>query len=161
MTITYEGHVAEMKIKALTSAALSGLLRPMLGDVNVVSAPVVAKERGMVVDEVVRAAQSDYESLITVTVFTEHQERSVSGTVYADGQPRLVDIKGIRVDAEFGKSMIYITNEDKPGFIGKFASLLRPSISAATSKAATPSRWSRSTARCPRMCSPRCRLCRR
>ena len=63
--ITYEGHVAEMKIKALTSAVLSGLLRPMLGDVNVVSAPVVAKERGMVVDEVTRAAQSDYESLIT------------------------------------------------------------------------------------------------
>jgi D-3-phosphoglycerate dehydrogenase len=122
--ITYEGHVAEMKIKALTSAALSGLLRPMLGDVNVVSAPVVAKERGMVVDEVTRAAQSDYESLITVTVTTERQERSVSGTVYHDGKPRLVDIKGIRVDAEFGKSMIYVTNEDKPGFIGHFAGLL-------------------------------------
>ena len=122
--ITYEGHVAEMKIKALTSAALSGLLRPMLGDVNVVSAPVVAKERGMMVDEIVRAAQSDYESLITVTVTTERQERSVSGTVYADGKPRLVEIKGIRVDAEFGKSMIYVTNEDKPGFIGKFATLL-------------------------------------
>ena len=71
-----------MKIKAITSAVLSGLLRPMLGDVNVVSAPVVAKERGMVVDEIVRAAQSDYESLITVTVTTERQERSVSGTVY-------------------------------------------------------------------------------
>jgi D-3-phosphoglycerate dehydrogenase len=113
-----------MKIKALTSAVLSGLLRPMLGDVNVVSAPVVAKERGMVVDEIVRAAQSDYESLITVTVTTERQERSVSGTVYADGKPRLVDIKGIRVDAEFGKSMIYVTNEDKPGFIGGFAGLL-------------------------------------
>src|SRR3982751_1391169 len=124
VTITYEGHVAEMKIKALTSAALTGLLRPMLGDVNVVSAPVVAKERGMVVDEIVRAAQSDYESLITVTVNTERQERSVSGTVYADGQPRLVDIKGIRVDAEFGKSMISVTNEDKPGFIGRFAGLL-------------------------------------
>src|ERR1700690_4222060 len=122
--ITYEGHVAEMKIKALTSAVLSGLLRPMLGDVNVVSAPVVAKESGMVVEEIVRAAQSDYESLITVTVTTERQERSVSGTVYADGKPRLVDIKGIRVDAEFGKSMIYITNEDKPVFIGHFASLL-------------------------------------
>src|SRR6202045_1854479 len=124
VTITYEGHVAEMKIKALTSAALTGLLRPMLGDVNVVSAPVVAKERGMVVDEIVRTAHSDYESLITVTVTTERQERSVSGTVYADGKPRLVDIKGIRVDAEFGKSMIYVTNEDKPGFIGHFASLL-------------------------------------
>src|SRR5215210_9298535 len=122
--ITYEGNVAGMKIKAITSAVLSGLLRPMLGDVNVVSAPVVAKERGMVVDEIVRAAQSDYESLITVTVITERQERSVSGTVYHDGKPRLVDIKGIRVDAEFGKSMIYVTNEDKPGFIGAFASLL-------------------------------------
>ncbi len=124
VTITYEGAVAQMKIKALTSAALSGLLRPMLGDVNVVSAPVVAKERGMVVDEVTRAAQSDYESLITVTVTTAGMERSVSGTVYADGQPRLVEIKGIRVDAAFGKSMIYVTNEDKPGFIGKFASIL-------------------------------------
>jgi D-3-phosphoglycerate dehydrogenase / 2-oxoglutarate reductase len=57
-------------------------------------------------------------------VATERQERSVSGTVYHDGKPRLVDVKGIRVDAEFGKSMIYVTNEDKPGFIGKFASLL-------------------------------------
>src|SRR5690242_2105503 len=122
--ITYEGQVAEMKIKALTSAVLSGLLRPMLGEVNVVSAPVVAKERGMIVDEIVRAAQSDYESLITVTVTTERQERSVAGTVYHDGKPRLVDIKGIRIDAEFGKSMIYVTNEDKPGFIGAFASLL-------------------------------------
>ncbi|ACI94261.1 phosphoglycerate dehydrogenase [Afipia carboxidovorans OM5] len=122
--ITYEGAVAEMKVKALTAAALSGLLRPMLGDVNVVSAPVVAKERGMIVDEVLRAAESDYESVITVTVTTDDMKRSVSGTVYADGAPRLVNIKGIRVDAEFGKSMIYITNEDKPGFIGKFASLL-------------------------------------
>src|ERR1700756_4091901 len=122
--LSYEGEVARMNTKALTSAAVAGLLRPMLQDVNVVSAPVVAKERGMVVDEVVRAAHSDYESLITVTVATERQERSVSGTVYHDGKPRLVDIKGIRVDAEFGKSMIYVTNEDKPGFIGKFASLL-------------------------------------
>jgi len=48
---------------------------------------------------VTRAAQSDYESLITVTVTTERQERSVSGNVYHDGKPRLVDIKGIRVDA--------------------------------------------------------------
>src|ERR1700744_4633736 len=122
--ITYEGQVAEMKIKALTSAVLSGLLRPMLGDVNVVSAPVVAKARGMGGDGVARAAKSDYESLTTVSVSTERRERWVSGTVYHDGKPRLVDIKGIRVDAEFGKSMIYVTNEDKPGFIGAFASLL-------------------------------------
>jgi D-3-phosphoglycerate dehydrogenase len=122
--ITYEGAVAQMKTRALTSAAMAGLLRPMLQEVNVVSAPIVAKERGMIVEETTRAAQSDYESLITLSVVTEKQTRSVAGTVYADGRPRIVNIKGIRMDAEFGASMIYVTNIDKPGFIGRFASLL-------------------------------------
>ncbi len=122
--LAYEGAVAQMNTKALTSAALAGLLRPMLGDVNVVSAPVVAKERGIVVEEVTREMPEDYESLITITVTTERQTRHVSGTVFADGRPRIVNIKGIRMDAEFGPSMIYITNLDKPGFIGKFSSTL-------------------------------------
>jgi D-3-phosphoglycerate dehydrogenase len=122
--LAYEGHVAQMNTKALTSAALAGLLRPMLGDANVVSAPVVAKERGIVVEETTREMAEDYESLITVTVTTERQSRHVSGTVFADGRPRIVNIKGIRMDAEFGPSMIYITNLDKPGFIGKFSSTL-------------------------------------
>ena len=122
--ITYEGLVAQMNTRALTSAALAGLLRPMLQNVNVVSAPIVAKERGIVVDETRREAAGDYESLITVTVTTDRQSRHVSGTVFADGRPRIVNIKGIRMDAEFGPSMIYITNLDKPGFIGKFSSTL-------------------------------------
>jgi D-3-phosphoglycerate dehydrogenase len=122
--IAYEGAVAQMNTKALTSAALAGLLRPMLGDVNTVSAPVVAKERGIVVEETTREMPEDYESLITVTVTTERQSRHVSGTVFADGRPRIVNIKGIRMDAEFGPSMIYITNLDKPGFIGRFSGTL-------------------------------------
>jgi len=77
-----------------------------------------------VVEEVTREMREDYESLITVTVTTERQSRHVSGTVFADGRPRIVNIKGIRMDAEFGPSMIYITNLDKPGFIGKFSSIL-------------------------------------
>src|SRR5262245_25014801 len=122
--ISYEGHVAQMKVKALTSAALAGLLRPMLQDINVVSAPEVAKERGIVVEELTREGHCDYESLITVTLETERGPRGVSGTVFADGRPRIVNIKGIRMDAEFGPSMIYITNLDKPGFIGRFSSTL-------------------------------------
>jgi D-3-phosphoglycerate dehydrogenase len=122
--ITYEGTVAQMKTKALTSAAVAGLLRPMLQDINVVSAPLVAKERGIVVEEMTREAAGDFDSLITLTVVTETQSRAVSGTVFADGRPRIVNIKGIRMDAEFGPSMIYITNLDKPGFIGRFSSTL-------------------------------------
>jgi len=90
----------------------------------VVSAPLVAKDRGIAVEETRRDAEGDYDSLITVTVTTDHQSRHVSGTVFADGRPRIVNIKGIRMDAEFGPSMIYITNLDKPGFIGKFSSTL-------------------------------------
>jgi D-3-phosphoglycerate dehydrogenase / 2-oxoglutarate reductase len=122
--LSYEGAVAQMNTRALTSAAIAGLLRPMLQDVNVVSAPVVAKERGIVVEETRREAEGDYESLINVTVVTDRQTRSVAGTVYADGRPRIVNIKGIRVDAEFGPSMLYVTNQDKPGFVGRFATIL-------------------------------------
>jgi D-3-phosphoglycerate dehydrogenase len=119
--LSYEGEVAQMKTKALTSAAMAGFLRPMLQDINVVSAPSVAKERGIIVEETTREAAGDYDSLITVTVTTDTQTRWVSGTVFADGRPRIVNIKGIRMDAEFGPSMVYITNLDKPGFIGKFS----------------------------------------
>ena len=123
--ITYEGTVAGLKIKALTAAAIAGVLRPQLQDVNVVSAPVVAKERGIAIEEITRSDDdSDYESLITLTIVTADMERSISGTVFHDGKARIVAIKNIKVDAEFAPSMIYVTNEDKPGFIGRFAGLL-------------------------------------
>ena len=122
--IAYEGAVAQMNTRALTSSALAGLLRPMLGTVNVVSAPVLAKERGMIIEEMRRDAEGDYESLITITVVSDRQTRSVAGTVYADGRPRIINIKGIRMDAEFGPSMLYVTNQDRPGFVGRFATLL-------------------------------------
>jgi D-3-phosphoglycerate dehydrogenase / 2-oxoglutarate reductase len=122
--ISYEGAVAQMNTRALTSSAVAGLLRPMLQDVNVVSAPIVAKDRGIVIEETRREAEGDYESLITVAVVTDRQARSVAGTVYADGRPRIINIKGIRMDAEFGPSMLYVTNQDRPGFVGRFATLL-------------------------------------
>ncbi len=124
LQISYDGAVAQMNTKALTSAAIAGLLRPMLQDVNVVSAPILARDRGIIIEETRRDAVGDYDSLITLTVTTERQSRHVSGTVFADGRPRIVNIKGIRMDAEFGPSMIYITNLDKAGFIGKFSSTL-------------------------------------
>ena len=123
--ITYEGEVSALKIKALTAAAIAGVLRPQLQDVNVVSAPVVAKERGIAIEEITRSDDdSDYESLITLTIVTADMERSISGTVFHDGKARIVAIKNIKVDAEFAPSMIYVTNEDKPGFIGRFAGVL-------------------------------------
>ncbi len=124
VSITYEGNVADLKTKALTASAIAGLLRPLLADVNVVSAPAVAKERGIVIDEVTRAAEADYESLVTLAVATEAHEWIVSGTVFHDGKPRIISVNGIEVDAIVAPTMIYVSNDDKPGFIGRFASLL-------------------------------------
>ena len=125
----------------------------MLQDVNVVSAPIVAKDRGIVVEETRREAEGDYESLITVAVVTDRQTRWVSGTVYADGRPRIVNIKGIRIDAEFGPSMLYVTNQDglvssaaSPRCSPAPASTSPPFISAASWPVATPSPWSKLTA---------------
>jgi D-3-phosphoglycerate dehydrogenase / 2-oxoglutarate reductase len=131
--ITYEGGVAELKTKALTASVIAGLLRPLLADVNIVSAPGVAKERGIAIDEITRAAETDYVSVITLSVVTEKHERSISGTVFHDGKPRVISINGIEVDAVVAPVMIYVSNEDKPGFIGRFASLLgNASINIAT-----------------------------
>jgi D-3-phosphoglycerate dehydrogenase / 2-oxoglutarate reductase len=122
--IEYEGAVASLKTKAITAAAIAGFLRPFMEEVNVVSAPVVAKERGVVVEEVTREANSDYESLVTLRAISEDEEICVAGTVFHDGKLRILRINGIGVDAEFAPSMIFLRNEDKPGFLGRFAGAL-------------------------------------
>ncbi len=124
IVIEYAGEVGEMNMRALTSAALAGILQPMLGTVNMVSAPVVARERGIKVDEVKQTQRGAYENYIRLTVKTASMERSVAGTVFSDGKPRIIQIKGIEMEAEFGPHMLYVTNEDKPGFIGALGMLL-------------------------------------
>src|SRR5215467_5402328 len=122
--IVYEGTAAALNTRALTQAALSGLLKPALSEVNMVNAPVVAKERGVRISEVRRDQQGAYEGYIKLTVTTRDLTRSVAGTVFSNTRPRLIQIKGIDMDAEFTPHMLYITNEDKPGFIGRLGTLL-------------------------------------
>lgn len=124
VTIEYEGDVAEMNTRVLTNAALTGLLKPQLTDVNMVSAPVIAKERNIQVSEVKREQRGAYETYIRLTVKTETQSRSVAGTVFSGGKPRLIQIKGVNMEASLGAHMLYITNQDKPGFIGALGGIL-------------------------------------
>ena len=90
-----------------------------------VNAPVVAKERGIKVSETRRDQQGIYEGYIKITVtLADGSTRRVAGTVFSDGRPRLIQIKDINLDAEFAPHMLYVINEDKPGFIGKLGTLL-------------------------------------
>ena len=116
--ILYDGITAEMNTKALSSAALAGLIRPQVADVNMVSAPIMVKERGIIVSEVKRDKTGVFDGYIKLTVTTANNTRSVAGTVFSDGKPRFIQIKGINLDAEIGHHMVYTTNNDAPGIIG-------------------------------------------
>ena len=122
--IVYEGTASELNTRALTQAALAGLLKPMLSEVNMVNAPIIAKERGIKVSETRRDRQGIYEGYIKIVVTMGDSTRRVAGTVFSDGRPRLIQVKDINLDAEFAPHMLYIVNEDKPGFIGKLGTML-------------------------------------
>ena len=121
--IAFEGEVAQLNTRPLTAAALAGVMRPMLAEINMVSAPAVAKERGITVSESKQDESPIYESLIRITITTEKGKRSFAGSVLA-GAPRVIEVKGMDLDAPFAPRMLYVNNLDKPGFIGALGALL-------------------------------------
>ena len=123
--LLYEGSAGELNTRALTQAALAGLLKPMLNDVNMVNAPVIAKERSIQISETRRDRQGIYEGHIKITAaLQDGSTRRAAGTVFSDGRPRLIQARDINLDAEFAPHMLYVINDDKPGFIGQLGTLL-------------------------------------
>ncbi len=121
--ILYDGHVAGMNTKALTSAVLAGLMRPQMADINMVSAPVLASERGIKVIEMTQEKAGVFDGYIQLNVISGKTSRSIAGTIFSDGKPRFIQIKGINMEAEAGEHMLYTTNRDLPGIIGKLGSM--------------------------------------
>ncbi|MBO6520241.1 MAG: phosphoglycerate dehydrogenase [Rhodospirillales bacterium] len=121
--ICYEGDVSTLNTKPLTAIVLKGLLGPLLEGVNMVNAPIIAEDRNIKILEAKSETAGDYHTLITVTVTTEQQTRSVKGTLF-NHQPRIVEIKGIHIDAKLGPNMLYLANHDKPGLIGALGTVL-------------------------------------
>ena len=124
ISIEREGHAAELNGKPITGAVLAGLMRCYSDTVNMVNAPYLAKERGMDVREIRHDREGVYHTLIRVTVETSQGPRSVAGTLFGSEACRLVEIFGIGIEAELNGHMLYIVNEDAPGFIGRIGSLL-------------------------------------
>jgi D-3-phosphoglycerate dehydrogenase len=124
VSIEFEGVVAKLNVKPMVQAAVAGLLKPFIDTINMVNAPVVARERGIEVATRTVDGSGDYQTLIRVVVTTDRFTRTVSGTLFGGDKPRLVEIKGISVEAELTGDMLYITNLDKPGFIGALGTVL-------------------------------------
>ena len=124
ISIHSEGAAAELNQKPIVAAVLAGFLRTQTDTVNMVNAPLLAKERGIEVREVRTEREADYHTLLRVSVKTEAGERSVAGTLFGDEAPRLVELFGIKVEADLAGHMLYVVNEDAPGFIGRIGTLL-------------------------------------
>ncbi len=124
IAIEVEGAAAELNQKPITSAVLAGLMRVHSDTVNMVNAPFLAKERGLDVREVRHDREGDYHTLVRVTVGTQAGDRSVAGTLFGNAAPRLVELFGIKVEADLAGHMLYIVNEDAPGFIGRLGTTL-------------------------------------
>ena len=124
VVIEYEGHVGSLNTNPLTAVVLEGLLSPLMSSINMVNAPVVAKKRNIQITEVKHDREGDYHTLIKLTVDTERGSRSVSGTLFANQKPRIVEVNEVMLEAELAPDMLYVVNDDKPGFIGALGSLL-------------------------------------
>ncbi|MFZ1468081.1 MAG: phosphoglycerate dehydrogenase [Paracoccaceae bacterium] len=118
LNILYDGKVAEMNVAALNQSVIAGVLRAQNPDVNLVSAPIVAKDKGIQISTTRQDKTGVFDAYIKVTMVTDKRERSIAGTCFSDGKPRFIQIKGINIDAEVGEHMLYTTNEDVPGIIG-------------------------------------------
>ncbi len=116
--IVYNGTVSGMNLQALNCAAIAGVMKATNPDVNMVSAPVIAKERGIDIATTTQDKTGVFDGYIRLVVQTAVKTRSIAGTVFSDGKPRFIQIKGINIDAEIGEHMLYTTNEDVPGIIG-------------------------------------------
>jgi D-3-phosphoglycerate dehydrogenase len=124
INVLFDGVAAGMNTRALECATVAGIMRKANPDVNLVSAPIIARDRGIRTSTTRQDQSGMFEGYIKVTVTTALRERSVAGTVFSDGKPRFIQIKGINVDAEIGANMVYTTNDDVPGIIGALGQTL-------------------------------------
>jgi D-3-phosphoglycerate dehydrogenase len=119
VTIEYMGGVAQLDTAPITLSALKGLLEPILQhEVNYVNAPILARERGILVKDSRSEEAQDYLNLITIRVRSTAEETSASGTLFGKKEPRLVRFNGISLEADIRGNLVLIYNEDVPGTFG-------------------------------------------
>jgi D-3-phosphoglycerate dehydrogenase/(S)-sulfolactate dehydrogenase len=125
VTVEVAGELAALPIRPVTARALVGILGHFLETpVNEVSAPSIAKERGIAVREVRSAEPHDWASLVTVTVRGAGADARVAGTVYGKREARIVQVNAFRVEAVPEGHVLLCENDDAPGVVGNLGTTL-------------------------------------
>ena len=122
--INYSGEVADLDVRPISQAVLTGLLKQVSARVNQVNASMIAEERGLrVTESKVRAAQ-DFTSLIEVIVRNDKDESKVAGTLFGRGEQRIVTIDSYRLEAAPQGNILIVRNADQPGVVGRVGTFL-------------------------------------
>ena len=121
--ITYMGAVSSLNTKPLTSVALANILKSSLDGVNMVSAPAIAKSRGINITESFNDT-ADLNTAITIVVKSNNRTKIVKGTLFANKDPRIVEIDNVPIEVALTPNMLFIRNDDKPGLIGGVGTIL-------------------------------------
>jgi D-3-phosphoglycerate dehydrogenase len=126
LEFTHLGELAEHDTRLLTVAALNGAFHGRVEEtVNLVNAPLIARERGIEVRDETNRASRDFTNLIRITAVSDTAETVVAGTtIGADNRPRLVHALGYEIEADLEPLMVFIVNADQPGRIGRVGTLL-------------------------------------
>lgn len=122
--IEYRGDAAGINTRPVTAAVLAYVLRAVMDTVNMVNAPEVAKSRGITVAETHSNEDADFHTALRLSVTTDDGVRTVTGTLFGGGAPRIVEIEGVPVEAALADHMLFIRNDDKPGMIGGVGTIL-------------------------------------
>jgi D-3-phosphoglycerate dehydrogenase len=122
--INYIGAVSHLNIRPLTAAILADVLKDMSEQVNMVNAPEIAKAKGIIISDMRTNDTSEWPTAITLTLHCEKGTHSVTGTLFAGREPRIISIDGVPIEAALTPYMLIIHNEDKPGMIGALGTTL-------------------------------------
>jgi D-3-phosphoglycerate dehydrogenase len=127
------GGFADLPLRPLAMAATRGLLRPALGEgVSHVNALGRAEERGIAIDEARSRATGPWAALLRLTLQTEEESVTVAGTLFGEGQPRLVEIDGVSIEYRPRGHLLFFRNRDVPGVVGRIGTILgRASVNIA------------------------------
>jgi D-3-phosphoglycerate dehydrogenase len=122
--VIYRGKIAKMNVAPITTHLLVGLIALRLETpVNVINAPVLAKNRGLEVETVTTEKVREFANLMEVTVVTDQGRRTAVGTIFGNRFPRIIAIDGYRMELKPEGHIVIIHNEDKPGVVGRYGSI--------------------------------------
>jgi len=122
--VVFRGAIADLDVSPVTTYLLVGLLQPhMEVPVNVINAPVLAQQRGIEIEQITSAKIREFANLMEVTIHSDGQKRSATGTIFGNRYPRVIAIDGYRMEMKPEGHVVVIVNKDKPGVLGSYGTV--------------------------------------